>query len=31
MKYGLGVLRVSFSHFLQRLGLAKFEMYRRVK
>lgn len=29
MKYGLGVMRVSFCHFLQRLGLAKFEMYRR--
>ena len=26
-KYGLGVLRVSISHFLQRLGLAKFKMY----
>jgi glycosyltransferase involved in cell wall biosynthesis len=26
-KYGLGVLRVSFSHFLQRMGLAKFKMY----
>ena len=26
-KYGLGVLRVSFSHFLQRLGLAKYKMY----
>ncbi len=29
MKYGMGVMRVSFCHFLQRLGLAKFEMYRR--
>ena len=28
-KYGLGVLRVSFSHFLQRLGLAKFKMYKK--
>ena len=26
-KYGLGVLRVSMSHWLQRLGLAKFKMY----
>lgn len=26
--YGLGVLRVSFMHLLQRTGLAKFEMYR---
>lgn len=25
--YGLGVLRVSMQHFLQRLGLAKFQMY----
>lgn len=30
-KYGLGVLRVSFSHFLQRLGLAKFKLYKRLK
>lgn len=30
-KYGLGVLRVSFSHFLQRLGLAKFEMYKKTQ
>lgn len=29
MKYGLGVLRVSFNHWLQRMGLAKFEMYRK--
>lgn len=29
IRYGLGVLRVSFSHLLQRLGLAKFEMYRK--
>ena len=28
-KYGLGVLRVSFNHFLQRLGIAKFSMYDR--
>lgn len=27
MKYGLGVLRVSWCHFLQRMGLAKFAMY----
>ena len=27
MKYGLGVLRVSFNHFLQRIGIAKFKMY----
>ncbi len=27
MEYGLGVLRVSFCHFLQRKGLAKFRMY----
>lgn len=27
MKYGLGVLRVSFCHFLQRMGVAKFAMY----
>jgi glycosyltransferase involved in cell wall biosynthesis len=26
-QYGLGVLRVSFSHFFQRIGLAKFKMY----
>ena len=26
-KYGLGVLRVSISHWLQRMGLAKFKMY----
>ncbi len=30
-KYGLGVLRVSFSHFLQRIGLANFEMYKKTK
>ncbi|MCI5081517.1 MAG: glycosyltransferase family 2 protein [Saprospiraceae bacterium] len=28
VKYGLGVLRVSFSHFLQRIGLAKFKIYK---
>jgi glycosyltransferase involved in cell wall biosynthesis len=28
VKYGLGVLRVSFMHLLQRSGLAKFRMYR---
>jgi glycosyltransferase involved in cell wall biosynthesis len=28
MKYGLGVLRVSFNHFLQRLGLVNLQMYR---
>ncbi len=28
-KYGLGVLRVSVSHFLQRLGVAKFKMYKK--
>lgn len=27
VRYGLGVLRVSFNHFLQRLGLARFKMY----
>jgi glycosyltransferase involved in cell wall biosynthesis len=27
VKYGLGVLRVSFRHFLQRKKLAKFEIY----
>jgi hypothetical protein len=31
MKYGLGVLRVSWCHFLQRIGLAKFGMYQRMK
>ena len=29
MKYGLGVLRVSFCHFLQRLGLGNFRIYQR--
>ncbi len=27
--YGLGVLRVSVQHFLQRIGLGKFNMYRK--
>ncbi|MCR9286798.1 MAG: glycosyltransferase family 2 protein [Bacteroidetes bacterium] len=27
MKYGFGVLRVSFNHFLARIGLVKFKMY----
>lgn len=27
MTYGLGVLKVSFCHFLQRIGLAKFKLY----
>ncbi|MEO0005912.1 MAG: hypothetical protein RJA20_108 [Bacteroidota bacterium] len=31
MKYGLGVLRVSFCHFLQRIGLARFAMYAPVR
>ena len=30
MKYGMGVLRVSFCHFLQRLGLANYKMYERL-
>ena len=29
IKYGLGVLRVSFNHFLQRLKLANFNMYKK--
>ena len=29
MKYGLGVLRVSVSHFLQRTGSANFKLYRK--
>ena len=29
MKYGLGVLRVSFNHFLQRLGVVNLKMYRK--
>lgn len=28
MKYGAGVMRVSFGHFFQRLGLAKLSMYK---
>ena len=28
-KYGLGVLRVSIGHFLQRMGLVKLNMYKR--
>jgi len=28
--YGLGVLKTSFCHLLQKLGLAKFEIYKRV-
>lgn len=31
MKYGLGVLRVSFNHFLARLGLIKLKMYEKPK
>ena len=30
-KYGLGVIRVSIGHFLQRIGLAKFKMYEQNK
>ncbi|MFM8449578.1 MAG: glycosyltransferase family 2 protein [Haliscomenobacter sp.] len=30
VKYGLGVLRVSGMHFLQRLGIARFSMFRKV-
>lgn len=30
VKYGLGVLRVSFSHFLQRMKLAKFNLYKKL-
>jgi len=29
IKYGLGVLRVSGMHFLQRMGIAKFSLYRK--
>jgi glycosyltransferase involved in cell wall biosynthesis len=29
LRYGLGVLRVSLVHWLQRMGLASFRMYRR--
>lgn len=28
IKYGLGVLGVSFNHFLQRIGLANFDIYK---
>ena len=28
--YGLGVLWVSLKHFLQRIGIAKFDMYKRM-
>ncbi len=31
MKYGMGVMRVSFCHFLQRTGLGRFKMYERPK
>jgi glycosyltransferase involved in cell wall biosynthesis len=31
MKYGLGVLRVSMGHFLQRVGILKLDMYRRMQ
>lgn len=31
MKYGFGVLRVSFGHFFQRIGLANLKMYKRLK
>jgi glycosyltransferase involved in cell wall biosynthesis len=30
-KYGMGVLRVSFNHLLQRWGVARFNMYKRLK
>lgn len=29
MKYGMGVLRVSLGHFLQRMGLVNLEMYKK--
>lgn len=29
MKYGLGVLRVSLCHFLQRMGIKNYKMYRK--
>lgn len=29
--YGLGVLKVSFMHFLQRMGVAKFDLYKLPK
>jgi len=28
VKYGMGVLRVSLTHFLQRIGLGKFKLYK---
>jgi hypothetical protein len=28
-QYGLGVLRVSMSHFLQRIGVGNFALYRK--
>jgi glycosyltransferase involved in cell wall biosynthesis len=28
--YGMGVLKVSTMHFLQRIGLAKFDLYKRI-
>lgn len=31
MKYGIGVLRVSFMHFLQRMGLGNFNLYKKNK
>lgn len=30
-KYGLGVLRVSFKHFLQRIGLGNYKIYKGIK
>ncbi len=30
MKYGFGVLRVSWSHFFQRTGIADFKIYKRL-
>ena len=30
-KYGLGVLWVSFTHFLQRIGIGKFNLYKKPK
>jgi glycosyltransferase involved in cell wall biosynthesis len=30
MKYGFGCLRVSFNHFLQRMGVGNFKMYAKV-
>lgn len=31
IKYGFGVLRVSISHFLQRIGLSNFKLYKKIK